>query len=48
MGSFMVEYWSFLRDRKKLWLVPMLIVMAVFGMALTQFPAVMPFMYALF
>jgi drug/metabolite transporter superfamily protein YnfA len=48
MGSFIVEFWSFLREHKKLWLVPMLIIMALFGVVLTQIPAVAPFIYALF
>jgi hypothetical protein len=48
MSSFVVEFWWFLRDHKKLWLVPMMILMAIFGMALTQFPVITPFIYALF
>jgi drug/metabolite transporter superfamily protein YnfA len=48
MGSFIVEFWSFLRDHKKMWLLPMMLVMALFGMALTQLPVVAPFIYALF
>jgi drug/metabolite transporter superfamily protein YnfA len=48
MGSFLVEFWSFLRDHKKLWLVPLMVLMVLFGVALTQFPAVAPFIYVLF
>ena len=48
MDSFIVEFWLFLRDHKKLWLVPMLIIIALFGVVLTQVPAVAPFIYALF
>jgi len=31
MGSFIVEFWAFLRIRKKYWLAPMMITMALFG-----------------
>ena len=50
MGSFVVEFWLFLRARKKLWLAPMLITMALFGALLvgTQGSAVAPFIYTLF
>jgi drug/metabolite transporter superfamily protein YnfA len=48
MSSFIVEFCSFLREHKKLWLVPMLVVMALFGVVITQAPAVAPFIYALF
>jgi hypothetical protein len=50
MGSFVVEFWLFLRARKKFWLAPMLITMALFGalMVATQGSAVAPFIYTLF
>jgi hypothetical protein len=50
MGSFMVEFWSFLRVRKKFWLAPMLITMALFGALLIAPPgsALAPFIYTLF
>ena len=50
MGSFMVEFWSFLRVRKKFWLAPMLIMMALFGALLiaTEGSAIAPFIYTLF
>ena len=50
MGSFVVEFWSFLRVRKKFWLAPMLIAMALFGALLlvTQGTAIAPFIYTLF
>ena len=31
MISFLKEFWLFLRVRKKFWLLPILLVMAVFG-----------------
>jgi hypothetical protein len=50
MGSFVVEFWLFLRVRKKFWLAPMLVTMALFGalMVATQGSAVAPFIYTLF
>jgi hypothetical protein len=50
MGSFIVEFWAFLRVRKKYWLAPMMITMALFGALLvaTQGSVVAPFIYTLF
>jgi hypothetical protein len=44
------ELWLFLRDRKKFWLLPIIIVMALFGVLIvfTQGTAVAPFIYTLF
>jgi len=36
MGSFLIEFWSFLRVRKKFWLAPMVITTALFGALLAQ------------
>lgn len=48
--SFIIELWSFLRIRKKFWLLPMILVMALFGglFILAQGTAVAPFVYTLF
>jgi len=48
--EFLQELWHFLRVRKKLWLLPLLMVMAAFGglVVLTQGSAVAPFIYTLF
>lgn len=48
--SFVFEFWRFLRVRKKYWLLPILLVMALFGglLTLTQGTAVSPFIYTLF
>ena len=48
--SFLVELWMFLRVRKKFWLLPILIMMVVFGglVVLTQGSAVAPFIYTIF
>ncbi|WP_249140224.1 DUF5989 family protein [Bradyrhizobium manausense] len=48
--SFIVEFWNFLRTRKKYWLLPVLVMMALLGglIVLSQTSAVAPFIYALF
>ena len=48
--SFLKELWSFMRIRKKFWLMPILIMMLVFGglVILTQGSAVAPFIYTIF
>ena len=50
MFSFISELWAFLKVRKKFWLLPVLIVLAVFGglIVLTQGSAIAPFIYTLF
>ena len=47
---FLAELWSFLRVRKKYWLVPILTMMVILGglVVLTQGSAVAPFIYTLF
>ena len=48
--QFLQELWLFIRVRKKYWLLPLLLVMAIFGglVLLTQGSAVAPFIYTLF
>lgn len=48
--SFLAELWSFLRVRKKFWLLPVILVMLLFGglLVLAQGSAVAPFIYTLF
>ena len=50
MVSFLKELWTFLRLRKKLWLLPIIIVMLVVGALLlaAQGSVVAPFIYTLF
>ena len=50
MLSIMAELWSFIRVRKKYWLIPIFIMLVVFGglMVLTQGSAIAPFIYAIF
>jgi hypothetical protein len=48
--DFLAELWRFLRARKKFWLLPILIMMVVFGglIVLSKGSAVAPFIYTLF
>jgi Family of unknown function (DUF5989) len=50
MLSFLNEFWLFLRARKRFWLLPIFLVMAVFGglLVLAKGSAVAPFIYTLF
>ena len=48
--SFVREFWVFLRVRKKFWLVPILVVMAILGglVVFSEGTAVAPFIYTIF
>ncbi len=48
--EFLKEFWDFLRVRKKYWLLPILIVLLIFGglIILAQGSAVAPFIYTIF
>lgn len=48
--SFLAEMWIFLRSRKKLWLVPVIVIMAILGALLVaaQGSVIAPFIYTLF
>jgi len=48
--SFIKELWSFIKVRKKFWLLPILLMMTLFGglIVLSQGSAVAPFIYTLF
>jgi hypothetical protein len=50
MLSFLREFWMFLRVRKKYWLVPIFLVMLIFGglVVLTHGSAIAPFIYTIF
>ena len=50
MLEFLKEFWEFLKVRKKFWLFPIIIVLALFGMliVLSQGSAVAPFIYTIF
>ena len=48
--TFVAELWHFMRTRKKYWLLPIILMMALFGglIVLTQGTAVAPFIYTIF
>jgi hypothetical protein len=49
-GRVVAEFWQFLRQEKKYWLVPIIIVFVLFGLLIvfSQSSAVAPFIYTLF
>ena len=50
MLSFLKEFFLFLKERKKYWLMPVVIVLFLFGIliVLSQGSAVAPFIYTIF
>tara|TARA_B110000444_G_C18748307_1_gene551419 strand:+ start:631 stop:783 length:153 start_codon:yes stop_codon:yes gene_type:complete len=50
MVAFFKEFWSFLKVQKKYWLIPLLIVIVLFGglVILSQGSALAPFIYTIF
>jgi hypothetical protein len=50
MLSLIGELWQFMRVRKKFWLLPIIVMMVLFGglVVLTQGSAIAPFIYTLF
>jgi hypothetical protein len=50
MLDFVSELWTFMRMRRKYWLIPIILMMAVFGglVVLSKGSAVAPFIYTLF
>jgi len=48
--SLIVEFWEFVRIRKRYWLLPIVIVMLLFSalIVFTESSSIMPFIYALF
>tara|TARA_B110000090_G_scaffold138701_1_gene152586 strand:- start:225 stop:374 length:150 start_codon:yes stop_codon:yes gene_type:complete len=48
--SFLKEFWEFLKFRKKYWLIPILLVLVLFGglIILSQGSAIAPFIYTIF
>jgi len=48
--AFLKEFWTFLRVRKKFWLLPIVVMMVVFGglVVLSEGTAVAPFIYTIF
>ena len=50
MIDFLKEFWEFLSERKKYWLLPIIIVLVIFGglIVLSQGSAVAPLIYTIF
>jgi hypothetical protein len=48
--SFLKELWFYMRERKKYWLIPVMLVMIILGVlfVIAQGSAVAPFIYTLF
>lgn len=48
--SFLLELWAFFKVRKKFWLLPIMVMMVLFGglIVLSQGSAVAPFIYTIF
>jgi hypothetical protein len=48
--SFVCELWGFLRTRKKFWLLPVILMTAIFGalLVLAEGSAAAPFIYTIF
>ena len=48
--NFIKEFWEFTKIRKKYWLLPIIIVLIIFGgiIVLTQGTVIAPFIYAIF
>jgi len=50
MGDFLLEIWSFMKERKKFWLLPIVVVLVALSglIVLTSGSVVAPFIYTLF
>ncbi len=50
MAGFLGELWEFMRERKKFWLAPIIIMLLLLGglIILSEGSAVAPFIYTLF
>ena len=48
--EFLVQFWRFLRTRKRYWLVPVCIMLGAFGLVLvlSEVSAIAPLIYTLF
>ena len=48
--DFLAELWAYMRARKKFWLLPLILVLLVFGglLVLVQGSAIAPFIYTIF
>ena len=50
MFDLLIDLWGFMKERKKFWLAPIILVMLLLGglIVLTQGSAIAPFIYTLF
>ena len=50
MGEFVAELWAFMKERKKFWLLPIVLVLMLFSVLIvfTEGSALAPFVYTLF
>ena len=50
MFDLLIDLWGFMKERKKFWLLPFIIILLLLGilLVLTQGSAVAPFIYTLF
>ena len=48
--SILIEFWDFIKHRKKWWLAPIIIFLVLFGalIVFTEGSAIAPFIYAIF
>jgi hypothetical protein len=48
--GFLLEMWAFMKERRKLWLLPLVLLMLALGvlLVLTESSVVAPFIYSLF
>ena len=48
--AFLAEFWRFLRVRKRFWLLPLLVTLALFGalLLMAETTVLAPFIYTLF
>ena len=48
--DFLTDLWGFLKERKKFWLLPLILTLLLFGalIILTSGSAISPFIYTLF
>jgi len=48
--EFLRDLWKYIRERKKLWLIPLIVILLIFGLliVLSSGSALAPFIYTLF
>lgn len=48
--EFLKDLWRYMRERKKIWLIPLIVILVLFGtiIVLSSGSAIAPFIYTLF